>query len=84
MGIKRKSLTGGEVFGYLTVQGLSHSCKRKDGKAGERVMYCKCKCGGSVRVRTSNLYSGNTNSCGCLQSEKTIASNKARSAQDEN
>lgn len=78
MGIKRRSLAGGEVFGYLTVQGLSHSAKRKDGRAGERVMNCVCKCGSKVQVRTSNLYSGNSCSCGCYHSEQAKLSNASR------
>lgn len=78
MGIKRGSLAGGEVFGYLTVEDLSHSCKRADGSAGERVMDCVCKCGNKVKIRTSNLYSGNTKPCGCLHKERTVASNIAR------
>ena len=31
---------------------------------------CKCKCGNEVIVNTSNLMSGHTRSCGCLQREK--------------
>lgn len=78
MGIKRKSLSGGEVFGRRTVIKYSHSSKRKDGRHGERVMICKCQCGALTEVRTSNLYSGNTQSCGCLHSEKTSDSNLSR------
>ena len=78
MGIKRRSLTGGETFGRLTIVEYSHSTKRRDGSAGERVMLCKCECGNETEVRTSNLYSGNTTSCGCVKSEKTAASNTAR------
>lgn len=78
MGIKRRSLTGGEIFGRLTVIEYSHSTKRKDGTAGERVMRCKCECGNEVEVRTSNLYSGNTQSCGCVHSERTKQANTAR------
>lgn len=84
MGIKRRSLTGGEVFNGLTVVSLSHSCKRSDGRAGERVMNCKCKCGQAVKVRTSNLYSGNTQSCGCLHSLKTKQSNIKRKVEATN
>lgn len=84
MGIKRRSLTGGEEFGQLTVTSLSHSCLRSDGRAGERVMNCKCKCGKAVKVRTSNLYSGNTQSCGCLHSLKTKQSNIKRKEETKN
>lgn len=80
MGIKRSSLSGGEVFGRLTVIGYSHTTKRKDGSAGERVMLCRCECGNKKMVRTSNLYSGNTRSCGCLHAEKTALSNEMRAS----
>lgn len=78
MGIKRRSLTGGEKFGYLTVIEYSHSLKRADGRAGERVVKCVCWCGNETLVRTSNLYSGNTQSCGCFHSKQTIAKNVER------
>jgi hypothetical protein len=76
--VRHDSLKGGEIFGYLTVTSYSHSAKRSDGNFGERVMNCVCVCGNKVKVRTSNLKSGNTKSCGCLHSEKTILSNKRR------
>lgn len=72
------SLMPGDVFGRLTVVSLSHSSKRRDGTAGERVMNCQCICGKVVKVKTSNLKSGNTSSCGCLHSEMTVKSNKSR------
>lgn len=75
---RRDSLTGGEVFGRLTVVGYSHSSIRKNGKAGERVMLCSCECGTDLQVRTSNLKSGNTNSCGCYHSDMTTKSNEKR------
>jgi len=78
MGIKRRSLTGGEVFGRLTVVEYIYSTKRRDGLAGERVVKCKRECGNESEVRTFNLYSGNTISCGCIHSEKTAAANAAR------
>jgi hypothetical protein len=78
MGVKRRSLTGGEVFGYLTVVRYSYSTKRRDGKAGERVVECRCQCGNTVNVRTSNLYSGNTQSCGCYHSKRTVETNVQR------
>lgn len=31
------------------------------------VWWCKCDCGGEVGVKTTNLVSGNTRSCGCLR-----------------
>lgn len=72
-------LQGGEVFDRLTVVEYSHSTIRKiDGKAGERVMICRCDCGNTVEVRSSNLKSSNTTSCGCVKSENTTKSNKNR------
>lgn len=78
--VRHDSLHGGEVFGYLTVASYSNSTKRADGSSGERVMNCTCVCGNKTKVKTSNLKSGNTKSCGCLHSEKTILSNKERAA----
>jgi len=72
------SLKGGEVFGELTVVGYHSSTKRRDGSAGERLMLCKCSCGETKIIRTSNLRSGNTTSCGCVQSERTSRSNRER------
>ena len=51
----------GEKFGRLV------AIKRLDG--GEYL--CRCVCGTELRVRTYNLTNGNTQSCGCLQKEKT-------------
>lgn len=76
--MRHGSLKAGDVFGRLTVVSYSHSVQRKDGSAGERVMNCTCQCGNSIKARTSNLKSGNTKSCGCLQQEATIKSNKMR------
>ena len=36
---------------------------------------CKCDCGNLVEVSTSNLTSGNTQSCGCLQKDKASEAN---------
>ena len=83
MGIKRRSLTGGEIFGRLKVVEYIYSSKRKDGSAGERIMKCLCECGNETNVKTSNLYSGNTLSCGCLKSERTANSNRKRKEDDE-
>lgn len=76
--MRSDSLRRGDVFGRLTVDEYSESSKRRDGTAGERIMICICSCGNKIRARTSNLKSGNTNSCGCLKREATINSNKSR------
>jgi len=78
MGKRKDSLHGGEIFGRLTVIDCSHSSKRADGTPGERVMNCKCECGNKIKVKTSNIKSGNTKSCGCYHSDQTIKSNLSR------
>jgi hypothetical protein len=50
------------TFGRLTV--LRDSGERT--KTGFIVWECSCECGTITRVRTSNLTSGHTKSCGCL------------------
>lgn len=50
----------GQVFGRLTV------IKRK-GTVGSRALWrCRCECGRYTDVRSIDLLSGNTKSCGCL------------------
>lgn len=56
----------GDCFGRLTV--LEDTGKR--GPAKEKIWRLKCGCGEQVEVRTSNLRSGNTRSCGCLNRER--------------
>lgn len=56
----------GQRFGRLVVESLI------DVSAGARnptLWMCKCDCGNKTVVRGYNLRSGNTNSCGCFQSE---------------
>ena len=77
MKARSDSLHGGEVFGKLIVIELSHVIVGS-GNHKERAMKCKCSCGNFVTVRTSNLKSGNTLSCGCVHKERTITSNLAR------
>ena len=76
--MRKDSLNSGDVFSRLTVVSLSHTSKRRCGSTGERVMNCKCECGSKLKVKTSNLKSGNTKSCGCLHSELTVKSNTDR------
>lgn len=52
----------GQVFGRLTVlKRLSNSS----------LWECQCKCGNIITVNTNHLHTGHTQSCGCLQKEKT-------------
>lgn len=36
---------------------------------------CECNCGNVIKVKTANLVNGNTQSCGCLQKERTMEAN---------
>lgn len=55
----------GQKFGRLSP--LLDTGKRKQGQA---VWLCNCDCGNVCEVQSGNLRSGNTKSCGCLNSEK--------------
>lgn len=67
---KAKDLTG-QIFGRLTVL----ECV---GKNNSRHYFwrCRCTCGVEIVVQGSHLKSGNTQSCGCLQREKTGEANQ--------
>ena len=54
----------GQKFGRLTV--LYDTGKRKYGHV---IWHCKCDCGNECDVRSSNLKTGSTKSCGCLVKE---------------
>lgn len=53
----------GQVFGKLMVLGQGEE------KNGMRYWRCRCACGAENTVRQTNLTSGHTKSCGCLQKE---------------
>ena len=55
----------GETYGRLKVIGFSHVNKR-----GSKVWLCECSCGNTKEVVGSNLKSGKTKSCGCLNRDK--------------
>lgn len=58
----------GQKFGRLAA--ISHF--RKEGRIK---WYCICDCGGSTITGLQNLKSGKTQSCGCLQRERTSQAN---------
>lgn len=60
----------GQKFGRLTA--IRPTKKRFKSNV---VWLCRCSCGKNVLVGSGNLSSGNTKSCGCLKSEKTIIRN---------
>lgn len=64
MGRKRLNLIGDE-YGKLTV------IEELDRKGYTRMFLCECECGNKVEVQMSNLRTGHTKSCGCLQKEIT-------------
>lgn len=59
----------GERYGKLTVV-KEYMTTMADGKR-KRVSECKCDCGNLITVRTGNLKSGNTKSCGCSKQDLT-------------
>lgn len=59
----------GEVFGRLTISGVSAPEVSTSGKKKRKVLVT-CDCGSVFSVRKDSLVSGNTQSCGCLQKEK--------------
>jgi hypothetical protein len=64
----RKDLTG-QIFGRLTVTGI-HQWGDKS------TWHCVCECGGKSIVRSANLLSGLTKSCGCLRDVARRANKK--------
>lgn len=59
----------GEKFGKLTAIKIHH----KNNK-GCNIWECRCDCGAIVYVQATKLRNGNTQSCGCLQKERTSVS----------
>lgn len=64
----------GQRFGRLVV------LERADSRRGEAYWLCGCDCGEPATIRGTNLRSGTTQSCGCLQVERTIAATPKRVA----
>ena len=58
----------GEKFNRLTV--ISQDSSKKNKK--HRYYLCHCDCGKTVSVRSSDLRTGNTKSCGCLKRERLV------------
>lgn len=63
--MSRAADLSGQRFGRLTAL-------RDVGRRGRRrLWHCRCECGSVTTVVGSDLRSGNTQSCGCLQRERT-------------
>lgn len=52
----------GETFGFLTVVKRNGTSKN-----GHAIWECRCNCGNSTNVTSSDLRTGNTTSCGCVR-----------------
>ena len=57
----------GQTFGRLTV------VAEAPGQLGRTRWHCVCECGNELIAQTSNIKSGNTNSCGCFHREAARA-----------
>ena len=68
---KAEDLTG-QKFNRLTVL-----CKDETSPTRNQKWICKCDCGKTCSVLAYNLKNGHSKSCGCLNSEKVTARNKA-------
>lgn len=67
-----KDLTG-QRFGRLTAK----SCSAIQSKGRRRILWqCECDCGAITYVTGSNLTSGHTKSCGCLNGQMTTERNR--------
>ena len=57
----------GQRYGRLTV------VAKTDRRVSDRVVWeCRCDCGNETVVRQTNLQSGKTKSCGCLQASQIL------------
>lgn len=73
--MREKGSLVGEKFCRLTV--VEFFGTRSYGLTGssQRLWTCLCECGSRVTAPTAALRSGNTKSCGCLQTESVIKKN---------
>jgi len=62
----------GKRFGKLTIHNVGH---KFFGAYNKRYAHCICDCGKEIDVRTSDLYSGRTKSCGCFKEKSIVESN---------
>jgi hypothetical protein len=61
----------GQVFHRLTaIERGPNTAPVRGARNGVTQWWCVCTCGEKVLVRTGNLVSGNTRSCGCLPRER--------------
>lgn len=65
----------GKTYGRLMV--IDEADRQPNGKNLLRAFLCRCECGTEKIIAASNLSTGRTKSCGCLQREKAKLSNGA-------
>lgn len=69
----------GHKYGRLTVTGYAGITLRgQKRKQRYNLWECKCDCGGQTFATTSDLRSGNTKSCGCLNKERITKHGKSK------
>lgn len=68
----------GQVFGALTVVAHSHSVYRSPRHGSYQFWRCRCSCGAETVVPANNLTNGNTTSCGCRGSRRTLGERATR------
>jgi hypothetical protein len=71
--ISDKECIVGRTFGKLTVVSQADTVESKR----HRMWRCRCICGKEATVRTADLSSGNTKSCGCGKMNAAIDRNRA-------
>lgn len=66
----------GEVFGRLTVVGLSRIVRQKSNPKMRYALWtCRCQCGTEIESPIGALQTGNTSSCGCYHKEQAAKLN---------
>lgn len=75
MGRKSK-VKPGQRYGDLTVLQRAFTVHDGQGSPGYVMWMCRCDCGVEKPVRSNNLRSGNTQSCGCRQQRPRQRVNK--------
>lgn len=67
--INNRTNETGNKYGRLTIIDIDYSVRPS-------IVICECDCGEIIRVVKADVISGHTQSCGCLQSERTSMANE--------
>lgn len=68
-GCLRKERKGPKLYNFVDISGCRYGRLQVLKYVGEKKWLCVCDCGNEVITTGKNLRSGNTKSCGCLQSD---------------